>query len=146
MTAGTALSSALSISTSAGTHFVLPISPSASTARSRTHQSLSWVAPMSDVTARSSFIALRISIAARRMVSSSSLISSSTASTTRGPPILAKASPARDLTHPSSSCTAVSRSLIERASPISLSTSTPARRAYSESSLSTASRYFTVSG
>ena len=63
-------------------------------------------------------------MAARRMSSSLSRTSSSTASMTFGPPILPSASPARLRTHQSSSLSACSRYLTERASPTSLSTST----------------------
>ena len=67
---------------SRGTARLLPISASASTARSLTHQSLSRVASMRCPTARSSLVWLRISMAARRMSSSWSRTSCSTASTT----------------------------------------------------------------
>ena len=79
-----------SISMSRGTARLLPISASASTARSLTHQSLSLVASMRCPTARSSLVWLRISTAARRMSSSWSPTSCSTASTTFGPADLAE--------------------------------------------------------
>ena len=59
---------------------------------------------------------------------------------TFGPPILPSASPARLRTHQSSSLMASSRNFTDLASPISFSTSTAARRAYSFSSLSTGTR------
>ena len=84
-----------------GTARLLPISASASTARSLTHQSVSRVASIRLSTARSSFVWLRISMAARRMSSSLSRTSCSTASMTFGPPILPSASAARLRTHQS---------------------------------------------
>ncbi len=77
-----------SISVSRGSARLLPMSASASTARSLTHQSGSLVASIRLLTARSSLVWFRISIAARRMLSSRSRTSSSTASMTLGPPIL----------------------------------------------------------
>ncbi len=63
-----------SISMKRGRALALPISASASTARSLTHQSLSRVASISCATARSSLVWLRISMAARRMSWFSSLM------------------------------------------------------------------------
>ena len=82
-------------------------------ARSLTHQSLSRVAWMSESTARSSLVWLRISMAARRMSSSLSRTSCSTASMTFGPPILPSASAARLRTHQSLSLRASSRYLTD---------------------------------
>ena len=129
-----------SISIRRGSARLLPISASASTARSLTHQSASRVAWMRDSTARSSLVWLRISMAARRMSSSLSRTSCSTASMTFGPPILPSASAARLRTHQSLSLSASSRYLTDLALPISLSTSTAARRAFSFSSFSTSMR------
>ena len=125
---------------------LLPISASASTARSLTHQSASRVAWISESTARSSLVWFRISMAARRMSSSLSRTSCSTASMTFGPPILPSASAARLRTHQSLSLIEPSRYFTDCASPTSFSTSTAARRAFSFSSLSTSIRYFIVSG
>ena len=135
-----------SIDSSFGRALGLPIAANASTALSRTHQSSSSVALIRCSTADSSFVALRISIAVRRISSSLSLINATTALTTLGPPISASASPARDRTHQSSSLRTLSKSLTESTSPSSLSTSTAARREYSDSSFSASARYLTVSG
>ena len=134
------------ISSSAGSAFASPISASASAARSLTHQSGSFVASISRSKARLSRHVQRISIAARRMFSSLSLTSSKTASMTRGPPIRASASEARDRTHQSSSPTASSRYLMLCVVPISFKISTAARRLNSFSALSAGSRCFAVSG
>ncbi len=65
---------------------------------------------------------------------------------TCGPPILPSASAARLLTHQSASRIAFSRYLTELSSPTTFSTSTAARRAPSDSSFSTSTRWRTVSG
>src|SRR5213082_2329689 len=119
-----------SISIRRGSARLLPISASASTARSLTHQSASRVAWMRDSTARSSLVWLRISMAARRMSSSLSRTSCSTASMTFGPPILPSASAARLRTHQSLSLSTSSRYLTDLALPISLSTSTAQQRGH----------------
>jgi len=79
-------------------------------------------------------------MAARRMSSSLSRTSCNTASITFGPPILPSASAARLRTHQSLSLSASSRYLTDLALPISFSTSTAARRAFSFSSFSTSIR------
>ena len=134
------LTGTCSISIRRGSARLLPISASASTARSLTHQSLSRVAWISESTARSSLVWFRISMAARRMSSSLSRTSCSTASITFGPPILPSASAARLRTHQSLSFSDSSSDLTDLALPISFSTSTAARRAFSFSSLSTSIR------
>ena len=85
-------------------------------------------------------------MAERRMLSFLSPTSCRTASMTFGPPILARASEARDRTHQSPSSRAVSRYLMVPGSAISFSTSTAERRANSDSSFSTLTRCFMVSG
>ena len=145
-TVGTDFGLVLSISTRRGTAFLLPISPSASTARSLTHQSLSLVASIRWARARSSLVWFRISIAVRRTSSSLSETSWSAAPMTCGPPILPSASAARLLTHQSASRIAFSRYFTEVSSPTTFSTSTAARRAPSDSSFSTSTRCRTVSG
>ena len=122
------------------------MSPSASTARSLTHQSLSFVASIRYETARSSLVWFSISIAVRRTSSSLSETSSSAELMTCGPPIFPSASAARLRTHQSASRIARSRYLIELSSPTTFSTSTAARRACSDSSFSTSTRWRTVSG
>ncbi len=147
ITVGSDLASQLpSISMKRGKALLLPISARASTARSHTHQSLSLVASISCATARSSLVWFRISMAARRMSWFSSLMRASTASTTRGPPILPRASAARVRTHQSLSAITSNRYLTDLEVPTTFRTSTAARRAYSFSSLSTSTRNFTVSG